>query len=545
MERPIWLKEKGYLHLSPSLQIGRDYKRIVQIIQNRSFISRYAFYPLIHTNIKDRKYKKGNSEKHTFKERSHTHYNVNTNEPIRNAKVRPLHYASHLDSLVYSYYAYLLNNKYIAKLEEEPLLNQAITAYRKILINKESASGKSNIHFAKECFDEIRHRSNNSEEVLVLAFDLKSFFSTLDHKYLKERWAWLIDEPTLPKDHYNVFKSCTNFSYVLLDDLRLPKRKKGGKKKGFDESKLADIRKKKGYRSFFYDNEDFRNQIREGKLPVYKNHFYRELANGKKVQMGIPQGLPISATLANLYLFEFDSTIINTVVKQQGGFYRRYSDDILIICKPHQEVEIEKFILNLIDNYHIEISTDKTEKFLFRHTTYNKSKDTRLECFKIKRSETATQYIPSHLTYLGFEFRGYNVCIKSPNLSKYYRKIVSTIKRRSKRTLRLIEEDNNTKTALYLNQLKKVYNLPIKKPDTELQELRTLKRKRYRLVKHIDGLFHFEHYELENKKQANYYSYVLRCSATFETDSFKKQVRKRKHIAYTAITKHFTSNLKE
>ncbi|GAQ12602.1 hyperthetical protein [Myroides odoratimimus] len=543
MEKPIWLKEKGYLHLSPSLQIGKDYKRIVQIIQNPHFISTYAFYPLIHTNISDRKYKKGNSTKHTTDDRSHTHYDIKTKEPIRNAKVRPLHYASHFDSLVYSYYAYLLNQKYIAKLEEEPLLNQAITAYRKILISKENSSGKSNIHFAKECFDEIKHRALDSEEVMVLAFDLKSFFSTLDHKYLKERWAWLINEPVLPKDHYNVFKSCTNFSYVLLDNLRLTKTKKGGKKRGFDESKLSDIRKKKGYRSFFYDNVDFRNHIKEGKLPVFKNHFYRELNNGKKVQMGIPQGLPISATLANLYLYEFDLTIINNIVKQQGGFYRRYSDDILIMCKPSQEKQIEESVLNLIKSYHIRISEEKTEKFLFKKVIFNKNKDTRLECFKIKNIGDTNKLVPSHLTYLGFEFRGYNVCIKSPNLSKYYRKIVSTIKRRSKRTLRLLEENSNIKTTLYLNQLKKVYNVPIKRPDTELQELRTLKRKRYRLVKHIDGFFHFEHFEVKNKKQANYYSYILRCSSTFGTNSFKRQVRKRKHIAYTAITKHFTSNL--
>ncbi|EHQ42388.1 reverse transcriptase domain-containing protein [Myroides odoratus] len=542
MEKPIWLKEKGYLHLSPSLQIGEDYEEIAQIIQNEKFVNKYAFYPLIHTNIKDRKYKKGNSKKHTFDDRSHTHYDIQTKKPIRNAKIRPLHYASHFDALVYSYYAHILNEKYIKKLEQEPLLNEAITAYRKILVNKNSTSGKSNIHFAKECFDEITFRADNSENVLVLAFDLKSFFSSLDHKYLKERWAWLIEEEKLPKDHYNVFKSCTNFSYVLLDDLRLKKTKQGGKKLGFDESKLADIRKRRGYRSFFYDNSDFRNQIKEGNLPIYKNHFYRTLPNGKKIKMGIPQGLPISATLANLYLYEFDLTIINTIVKQQGGFYRRYSDDILIICKPEEEIQIEEFVLNLIKKYHIKISEEKTEKFLFKKNTYNKAQDIRLECFKILNS---SKHISSHLTYLGFEFRGYNVCIKSQNLSKYYRKIISTIKRRSKRTIKLIDSNPETKIALYMTQLKKVYNLPIKKPNTDIQELRTLKRKRYKLVKHSEGFFHFEHFPIKDKKQANYYSYVLRCCSTFETNSFKKQVRKRKHIAYTAINKHFTINTKK
>jgi hypothetical protein len=51
-----------------------------------------------------------------------------------------------------------------------------------------------------------------------LAIDLKSFFSTLDHKILKDQWCKILNEKELPKDHYRVFKACTNFKYVLLDD---------------------------------------------------------------------------------------------------------------------------------------------------------------------------------------------------------------------------------------------------------------------------------------------------------------------------------------
>ena len=545
MEKPVWLKEKGYLHISPSLQIGNDYKKTVSVIRNKKYISQYAFYPLIHTNIKERKFKKGNIKKHNFQDRSHTHYDNKTNKPIRNAKLRPLHYASHFDSLIYSYYAHILNEKYTAKLQEYPELNNAITAYRKIPIEKGATIGKSNIHFAKECFDEIKLRSQNKKEVLVLAFDLKSFFSSLDHLYLKKRWTWLLGEEQLPPDHYNVFKSCTKFNYVLLDDLRLPKKTKGGRRKGFDESKLSHIRKNKGYRSFFYDNEDFRNHIKEGKLPIYKNSFFGKLENGKVVNIGIPQGLPISALLANLYLYEFDFNIIKKVVENMGGFYRRYSDDILVVCSPEKGQEIETYIMDLIKDYKIKISPEKTEKFIFKNVVNkNTEKGQRLECFKIERDELkGTTFTNKPLTYLGFEFRGYNVCIKSANLSKYYRKIISVIKRRSKRAIKLINENPNTDKALYTNQLKKVYNMPIKRKDTHLEELRILKRKRYRLVRHSHGYFTFEHFTPKNKKEANYYSYVLRCCEIFETHSFKRQVYKRKHIAYKVISKHFTNKL--
>lgn len=534
MDKPSWLKEKGYIHLSPSLELGNNSSLIIKKITDKKYIEDYAFYPLIHTIISDRKFKKGNLEKFTTDKRKHTHYRLKTLHPVRNSKERPLHYASHMDALVYGYYANILRDKYENLLKEEPLQDEAVIAYRKIETFEGSGIGKSNIHFAKECFDEIKSRAQDNTEVGVLAIDLKSFFSTLDHKILKKQWGKVLNEPdNLPKDHYKVFKACTNFKYVLLDDLRI-RKSKDGKKAPYDESKLAHIRKTKGFRCFFESNEDFRTYIKEGKLPIYSNPFSKELINGKTVKKGIPQGLPISAVLANLYLFDFDLEIVNRWVKAYNVYYRRYSDDIFIVCEKKLCNEIEKDIEKLIKQYEVGISKDKTEKFVFRNVSYKQS-DTRLECFRVIKED---KEVSSAMTYLGFEFRGYHTGIKSTNLAKYYRKIISTVKRKSKRALKLIEENPHVKKAIFKNQVRKIYNLPVKFKDGDLTEKKVMKKMRYNLVLNDRGFYEFKFSERKNKKQANYHSYIKRCCDEFQTDSFQKQIKKSKHVVYCAINKY-------
>ena len=142
------------------------------------------------------------------------------------------------------------------------------------------------------------------------------------------------------------------------------------------------------------------------------------------------------------------------------------------------------------------------------------------------------------MSYLGFEFRGYHIGIKSTNLAKYYRKIISTVKRKSKRTLKLIEENPNSKKAVFKNQVKKIYDLPLKFKDGDLNESRIKKKMRYNLVLNDRGFYEFKFSERKNKKQANYHSYIKRCCHEFQTESFQKQIRKSKHIAYSAINKY-------
>lgn len=542
MEKPTWIKEKGYLHLSPSLQLNSEWKRIVMKIQNPDYVASYAFYPLLHTFISDRKYKKGNSEKHTSANRSHTHYEIGTNKPVRNAKLRPLHYASHFDALIYGCYAEKIRELYEKELSKDVELNNAVIAYRKIETSIGSGKGKSNIHFAKECFDEIKKRAE-SEETAVLAIDLKSFFSSLDHTYLKTQWAGLLGEENLPKDHYNVFKSCTKFKYVLRDDLRVGPKSKNGRKMPFDESKLAGIRRNKGFRCFFESNEDFRKAITEGELSVYSNPFYRKVVNKdqskfveRKINIGIPQGLPISAVLANLYLLEFDREMLEFAHNKLGGFYRRYSDDILVVCKKDDLESVETFAYELIEKFRIEISKEKTEKFIFKQSAYNNKQETRLTCFITEKDGNLKI---AALSYLGFEFRGYHVGIKSTNLAKYYRKLKSVVRRKAKRALKLCDVHPEAKKAVFKNQVKKMYNLPVKFVDGDGLEEKKINRRRYRLVLNDRGFYEFKHLEIRNnKKQSNYHSYIKRCGDIFETDSFTRQVKKSKTMVFKAMNEY-------
>src|SRR5690606_19390122 len=288
------------MHITPSLSVHNNWEDYYHKITSPKYVAKYAFFPLIHRILSDRKYKKADPKKHQIKEskpRGHSHKRKDGTGTDKSVKSRPLHYSSHFDSLVYSYYAHLLGTAYEGKLKQDEELDKAVLAYRTILISETDRSGKSNIHFAHEVFEEINNSVESQGEVAVLAIDLKSFFSTLHHETLYKIWAYAIDKEVLPPDHYNVFKSCTNFSYVLYNDLK----KKG--KRSFDESKLAKIRRNKGFKCFFESNADFRREIKEGRLPIYKNPFRGDRdEHGKNEMIGIPQGLPVSAILANLYL---------------------------------------------------------------------------------------------------------------------------------------------------------------------------------------------------------------------------------------------------
>lgn len=556
LEKPEWFKVKGYLHLTPNINSKfPNWITITSQIQNPNYISKYCFFPLIHNIILERRYKNvkqydkagleiKDNDGNIYHKRSHKEYNPKLGTYQSTAKARPIHYASHKDSLIFSYYSHLLNVGYKKILESNPELDKTVTAYRKIIkdvdpeIQKEE--GKSTIDFAHEIFEEIKDRAKDTD-IAVLAFDIEKFFSSLNHQKLKEKWNEVMNyDPNFSSvdvntDHFRVFKATTDFSYILLDDLKVSKKNQNGKKAGFDESKLAHIRKTKGFKCFFESNQDFRNQIKQKKLKIYKNPFWDK---NEKTKKGIPQGLPISATLANIYLLDFDRTIIKKLVKDRNCYYRRYSDDIIIICTPEEIELVKKIIEDEMQNNLVSISKEKTETFIFKHI------EKRLVSHKLSKkyvnhTEVNIEIPYSPLKYLGFEFRGYNKNIKSANISKFYRKLINVVKRRARRAKFARTKDPFNPKSIFINQIKKLYNSHNKKFDRDSHSKKQRRKKfnlRYNSRKGFYEIVHFKN--KKTKQQSNYFRYVERSSTIMNESGIENQIRNQKKVLFRAINKH-------
>ncbi|UQW96677.1 reverse transcriptase domain-containing protein [Rummeliibacillus sp. G93] len=77
----------------------------------------------------------------------------------------------------------------------------------------------------------------------------------------------------------------------------------------------------------------------------------------KKSDKGVPQGLPIANTLAEIYMKKLD----DRYGKKLNLRYFRYVDDILILCDKSELTKIKQDILNDLKlSYELPINTDKT-----------------------------------------------------------------------------------------------------------------------------------------------------------------------------------------
>lgn len=524
-EQEKWLKSRGYLHITPKINVNSRKTELISKVQNPDWVKRHAFMPLIHSVIKERKYKKHPDDS---KRRGHSH--VIDGKLKTSAKPRPLHYSTHIDSIVFGYYACYLLRLYELELAKHTGLEECITAYRKIGLDDDDDKGKSTINFAQEAFAEIQTRAEDG--CVVLMFDIEKFFSSLNHDKLKVAWCKLLgDEKRMPDDHFNVYKATTLFKYILRDDLRIGKGI-NGRRPGFDERKLAKIRKFNGVEAFYENNEAFRQALKTKEITVYKKQFVK-----KGIPVGIPQGLPISAVLANLYLLQFDLEVLDKVVREMGGFYRRYSDDILIICKADQVEAIKEFVETEIEvSSEVSISKTKTETYEFARVKVS-DKKTRIVSTQIVGEN---RLVGKPLSYLGFEFYGEKILIKSANLAKFYRRIIYTVKRRAQRAIKVSSALSST-PVIFKARLIKLY----KKLDLDDDRERSFVVKR--LQKQSNGIYKYVNIEIEPKegkpavkkqKKANYLSYVRRSSSEMKQDGILYQVGKRRNIFNQALAKH-------
>lgn len=496
-----WLKGRGYMHLTPKINVQKHQKDLTRKIENATWVAKYAFFPLVKRVMLQRRYKKVvGKEGKTIR----THFDKETQE--KTAKERPIEYATHLDTLIYAYYAKKIAEKYEAILKSDADLDSSVIAYRTIPIEN-GFSNKNNIHFAKEVFEYILAKG----ECVAMTFDIKSFFPSLNHAHLKNMWIELWGEgDKLPADAFNVFKAVTNYSYIYLNDLR--------KGRGFDEKKIANIRKK-GIEAFFETPKELREKIRNKELIVYKNE-----------KKGIPHGLPISAMLANLYLLNFDKSIVENVVKKHQALYRRYSDDIVIICDKQNFEAIEKLANEAIDKVQLIIAPEKTEVFFF---------DYQDNTLKIKRKEANDTYkenVP--LIYLGFEFYGNKTLIKSANLSKYYRRMKQAVKRKFKRIRKYQEKNLIQEPIVYTKKLFRLFTAVGK-------ATKKIWVKRAKLQ--FDNITQTHQYKtlptLQPKKyRGNYITYAQKADALVPLSGIKKQISRHFLILRKAIQRNKDKN---
>ncbi len=507
-----WLKAKGYLHITNRINISNERGKINKLVKNPSLVAKHAFCPLFHKKITERRYKVISYTEKGTAVRNHSKFDKK-GKKVSTKKIRPIHYATHIDAQIYSYYSSeILQKKYESELIKNSHLSECILAYRRIKIDN-SKSHKNNIHFAKEIFDEIKSK----DECVAFAFDIENFFSSLNHKHLKKAWCQLLDTKSLPPDHYNIFKSITNFSYINLNDLRVNPI-------SYDEKKLSENRKM-GTQAFFSSIHEFRKKINDGELRIYKNQF---LDKDKKI-CGIPQGLAISAMLANLYLFEFDKEMYNEISIKFRGIYRRYSDDIAIVCPLEHKNEIESIVEKKLKKYHLNISSGKTEICRFKRNTNGLLDSYGIK--KIKDEEIEIEGIP--LKYLGFEFNGRKILIKSKNLSKFYRRMKYAIKSKAKRIKILKEKNLLTEVPIYKRKIYRSYTDKGSRSKKIIAKISRLEKN------DITGIFEYKIKKKDRKYWGNFIGYAYRASKIMGDKSIKRQVRNHKKILKKTLKKYF------
>lgn len=288
-------------------------------------------------------------------------------------KERPIKYASHRDACIYSWYAKQLNDALDAYYTATNL-DDSVIAYR--------ALRRSNYDFSADAF---RFAAANAP-VVILAFDISKFFDTLDHALLKRRLKAVLGVADLTVDWLKVIRNITRFHFVDLAELRAHPTF-GPRLKQRSRGRIATVAELKSSNIRFHVNPEVKAGYRRG----------------------IPQGTPISAAMSNLYMVEFDAAA-KQYCDTLGAFYRRYSDDILVICKPDCADAAQEKILELVGKENLHIECTKTERTRFNTGT------------TLPQTSKAAQY-------LGFSLAETGPAIRRTSLARQWRRMKRAFKR--------------------------------------------------------------------------------------------------------------------
>jgi len=444
MEDFNWLKFKKYPHIGKPLDKKKDSGWIKKYVSNPGNISKHKFTPLIHRTISQRKFRPvKNAKKNIDGKRVRT---------VKNNKQRHIFFASHLDSIIYSYYSHILTNAYEKFLKDKPYRSAAV-AYRKIPLTDRSSGNKSNIDFAYEAFEFIEQ--NKDRDLSIIVADITSFFDNLDHRLLHSQWKRILHLDDLPNDHYAVYKSLIAKRYVNENELfaRFQNKMLVERYRSNDTTqkeikrkavkKIYNLKKEKVV-AFCEKDEFFEHATDLIRVDRPLNKSVRKSLE-KAPLKGIPQGTPMSASLANIYMLDFDQHIHNEATQiSKKAFYQRYSDDIIIIC----DRKDEKYFYNLIrlqieKEASLNIQHEKTKVY-----RYGLNSDSDFNGGILANEVINTN---NQLEYLGFTYNGSKIFVKTAAFSKFYR----TMKRSFRRGAFFAKQAHTPSNALFEKRLYK------------------------------------------------------------------------------------------
>lgn len=360
---PAWFTRKRRVHFDRvvSVETARE------LVENPDRVAHHAFLPFVTFGIERIQWQKCGDGKR---------------RPVPK-EPRPVAYAGHLDAHVFAYYAHLLKPLYEQVLVQRNLTEEVL-AYRKL------DGGKCNIHFAGEVFEKIATMGACE----AVALDVSGFFDHLDHRLLKQQWSALLQKDALPADHYAVYRHITRWSGMDRDTCF----RRMGVSKG----------KQREWTGPLGNTRDLR-RIRRG----FRNE--RRLIRKNTDGFGIPQGSSISAFLSNLYMLPLDATL-KAEADKAGGFYRRYSDDLMLVVPRGGRAAIIKRAEEALAERKLELNADKTH----------------VSEFKPHGDEPLVA--DRALQYLGFEFDGRRIRLRSATVARAHQRRTRSVRSAARAT---------------------------------------------------------------------------------------------------------------
>jgi hypothetical protein len=364
MAKPSWFKPRHYKHFD--VQVCPEWAAALTPEQ----VSAHAWSPLLHWIKETPRYRLNDQGAMELK-----------------VKPRDIMHASHRDACILAKYSHDLTGKLDAWYAVNGL-DEAVIAYRSL--------GKSNYHFAATAQAYVREH----QSVEAMCFDVTGFFDNIDHKRLKRRLKWLLGVDELADDWHRVLRAVTRYSHVRKSDLKAhPVFGQRLKQRGADRP-LATVK-----------------ELKAAAIPIDVN------ATG----IGVPQGTPISASLSNLYLADFDLAM-KALADQHGALYQRYSDDILIICEPEHADQLAAAVEAALKQEALDLHTDKTVRLRF-------TGDER-----------------DNFQYLGYQLGLGPALIRPGSLSRQWRSAKRAIRRSERKAERLAK--SGQKDKIYTSKLR-------------------------------------------------------------------------------------------